>query len=713
LRERAKDDDLEERDGLMRAELLGIRVFGRHADGGGGLFDVVEIPFRPGLTAIAGPNGVGKSRLLRAVKIALGGRSLDSGTDLVRYEVHFRLNKSDAGLRAIEQHVAAILRDAPLRRRDDTTGNWEEDLPIAVAASVDYHFEELTGLFARAMTDLCAAPCLAYVHESYSGQTTLALALDRTAEAPALRAIGSYLDDLWRETSRDLDESEDDDYTIMYDPFPGAGAFFEVAAGDADPFDRSRLPIPLINLADASYTPSVRYDEHKYAWPIEALDLDVDTDVQERTRSLLRRFDTHGDIEKLGLPDEAEFGAGRHRHLSRVLNQLIAAERLLTQAPERFPANVSQLAAAISMSATQRYRELTGQSLILHCDLRGVSRWLADEPFSWTAFDTPTLTRISLDNLSDHQRRWATVSIYVAIRTITELWFKGTSLATSILVMDEPEAGTHRAGESLLAAGLRTLSTETTAGIFVSTHTPKIVKSAHHTLVVSRTSGGAVQANDLDPDAEKVVEALGLDIDDVLGWYSKILFVEGTHDEAVLDVLLHDEIARTRTLMIPLRGLKQRSQVADAKLLSVTTVPALFLIDGLGASASAGWEQVRLKAASGGADSAKALARKLFHGGELEARFLREVAPILADKHAFDRFQVAALTTSDICELLPANTGCSITSDPSLFMREASGQLRRSSTRSRMISMQSSPSSIHRHCHQPDDVASTKTSSKS
>src|SRR4051812_15911890 len=66
---------------VISARVVGVRLVGHRADGERvGPIDVVEVPLARGLTALAGVNGAGKTRVLQALEAALAGRTWDGGS---------------------------------------------------------------------------------------------------------------------------------------------------------------------------------------------------------------------------------------------------------------------------------------------------------------------------------------------------------------------------------------------------------------------------------------------------------------------------------------------------------------------------------------------------------------------------------------------------------------------------------------------------------
>jgi energy-coupling factor transporter ATP-binding protein EcfA2 len=223
------------------------------------------------------------------------------------------------------------------------------------------------------------------------------------------------------------------------------------------------------------------------------------------------------------------------------------------------------------------------------------------------------------------------------------------------LLIDEPEIGVHREAERRLANALRGVSEKFGINILIATHSPAMIAAAHGTYVVGRDRRtGYVTATPLSTDAAEVAAQVGLEVTDLLGWYRQILFVEGAHDEAILGVVLGDLILDTRTLVIPIKGVKSGAGLVDAALLDFTDAKIVILLDQVDDSLLTAFTETRGLICAGNNRGAQAAAKRAFGGGRYELKFLRSLVDHMIHPD-FDaaRVQVTGLAVHDVVELLP------------------------------------------------------------
>ena len=169
----------------------------------------------------------------------------------------------------------------------------------------------------------------------------------------------------------------------------------------------------------------------------------------------------------------------------------------------------------------------------------------------------------SLGKLSFAQQRW--------VRLALDLGFRGSRLVArlsnhyqerQLLIIDEPERGLHRVGESHLASGLVTYA-EDTGTALIATHSPSFLNlpSANVSLV-SDFRISHLAALELD-----ALDQLGLHPSDLLMTYKVFWLVEGQHEIAIFETLFGETLRNERIKLLPLRGAKSLSSVVDSTLL--------------------------------------------------------------------------------------------------------------------------------------------------
>ena len=218
----------------------------------------------------------------------------------------------------------------------------------------------------------------------------------------------------------------------------------------------------------------------------------------------------------------------------------------------------------------------------LRCELAHPNEWLSGPGLGWHALDPWRRSPLPLPSLSAAQRKWAEVSIRLALL--------GTQSAPTVLLLDEPEASLHRAAEHHLIAGLVRLAAEEQLAVIVATHSPVFLGHPAVTkLHVARSADGhaGVAALDAHLDEEQagisaVSAALGIGVGDLLQMVRCFLVVEGEHDYVVFDELFGPELRRSLIRIAPLRGARNLGAVINAQLLfDFTDAPICLVLDHL------------------------------------------------------------------------------------------------------------------------------------
>ena len=662
----------------MRAEVLGVRLIAANHQRSrrNGPIRVVEVPLTPGLTSLAGLNGAGKSRVLAGVAAALSGTPWGGG----KWQLLVRLTGGDSHNSDLEDFLSGFFAPPPMgfvlppdfetdpdavRRAADQqlaeyyaerADHWREWLRDVVLEGIRRTRPDGIGKpepFADAITQQAA-----FAITLDDGEPAVALALDRRTENPELRALLTTLDTAWQDVLAELRDQ------LAEEPPQSPGEFYEpigefgrewylnedpATSAWHPPYAGDRLPVPLHPLTDRHW--------RKAAWPIKTVDVDQATDVAALTHQWLSELLANEDdvLNVMSMQQEE----GGLSPLEAVRASEVRVEAHLDGVGRREPSKPNPVLSldVLAMSASRHYAALTGGELRLTCRLRPVATWLGPgESFEWLAVDPDADGLISINSLSRSQLRWARFAIAAALHQ-TDVQPSATTAEREWapwLFIDEPESGVHRAGERRLAAGLRELTDELGASIVIATHSPHMVSRSHAAKVVKRDADGNVAVDDLPAAAADVAATLGLEVTDLLGWYEQVLFVEGAHDEALIRAFLEEDLDQTRTLLVPIRGVKDAGQIVDARLLDFVDGPAIMLIDGLGTRAADSWKAIAGLALAGNRKAAHARARSDFSGHRHEERFLRECAErLLRDNTSMSRFTVQALGVDDIVELLP------------------------------------------------------------
>ena len=608
---------------------------------------MVEVPLTPGMVALAGLNGAGKSRILDGLRAAL---TYDLSYDGVWELVVKVVDGEDDG--SALTNIAKYWM-SPHEGQRSTDAAWRSDLAGAIADRIERYAQgsvDEPEAVAAAMAEQ-GVFVMTFANEEHLLEVKIAI--DRRSENPALVRLISQMDDAWEAL---VDSDDPYDYESL-------GAFgpddSHWGPESVNPVAADTLPIPISRLAvynpAEGWSPRPPWADDTAGKPFDVVTIEDATDVNSMTRELLSRLLVTQEDALTVLAQEQS----REAEWLDALKSMAArfSARVAHASETSAPSGLLEAIEELSLRAMAWFTKLTGQVAAVRCRLHPIHTWLGPgEGFAWEMLDPPTGHTVGLDDLSAFQGRWMRLAILIALREVSA----GTtdSIARSRdmrLFIDEPELGVHRAAERKLATALRDLGTRFGIHVVVATHSPAMISAAHLPCVVARDQSGYINVSPLPSEAVQVADALGLDVTDLLGWYQRILFVEGAHDEAVVKTLLADVLDSTRTLVIAIRGVKDAGKTVDARLLEFSDAPVVIMVDGLGPDARETWEHIRQLAGTGNLKSARELAKERYTGDSFEAKFLREVAELLLRTGSnLERFTIHALAAKDIIELLPA-----------------------------------------------------------
>lgn len=164
----------------------------------------------------------------------------------------------------------------------------------------------------------------------------------------------------------------------------------------------------------------------------------------------------------------------------------------------------------------------------------GETRFFMWSLLDWTAVE-PLGTRVHVSDLSDARRRWAAFAINLALSLREEM-----REHARLVVIDEPERGLHRTAERRLARGLERLGQDLGLTIVVATHSPafmRLPRASTHQL--RRDAAGHLEIDDLDLEAVDL-DPLGLDLSDRAQFLQALVLVPDELDAAALSGFLGD-----------------------------------------------------------------------------------------------------------------------------------------------------------------------------
>lgn len=278
--------------------------------------------------------------------------------------------------------------------------------------------------------------------------------------------------------------------------------------------------------------------------------------------------------------------------------------------------------------------------------------WLRAAAPRWEALDRASHAWVPLADLSSAQCRWANLAVDLALSE-TE-----AADRPIVVVLDEPEGALHRTAERHLVKGLKALSTALNgAAIIVATHSPEFLSDVGVRQVhVHRARDGLALASTVtvgvqgDLQGEISLDDLGLGRADALHLARVVLAVEGPHDEAVLEAIAAETIVETRSLLVRMHGAKHAPAILDAQILiTMTDAHILVVVDNIASRLLTPiWDALRSQADVGdqrGAQAQVDLLRKLPGG---EALWLSQLAERALALGRLDRLSLFGLGEPDI-----------------------------------------------------------------
>ncbi len=201
--------------------------------------------------------------------------------------------------------------------------------------------------------------------------------------------------------------------------------------------------------------------------------------------------------------------------------------------------------------------------------------WHNPSSFAIEIVDSYSGARRHLEDMGQGLRKWIEFSLILAmkglisglldggdsIEVIEELWFE-PSYSDIVLLIDEPEAHLHPAAQKSVARWL-SAKYQTFAQVFVATHSAEIVigcaRSEDCTVHQLRLFNGKPQLVKSSAPGEfsnqwAILEEFGIDQSEILMTARCWLFVEGVHDQIILETLCGDRLERAGICVIPLFG---------------------------------------------------------------------------------------------------------------------------------------------------------------
>ena len=278
---------------------------------------------------------------------------------------------------------------------------------------------------------------------------------------------------------------------------------------------------------------------------------------------------------------------------------------------------------------------------------------------------------LAFQDLSDTQRRWASFAIRLADKISSgqeklQSWTETNEeerneepfIFPLMLTADEPERGMSLLAQRHLSRGMNKLHRTYGLEFFVATHSPAIIEDPSTNLVrAERDVHLHLCLTEVDPAETEVFENLGIPPWEHPQLYRVFLFVEGAHDEAVIDALRGGELAQLRVKILPLRGAGKHlsSIAADADFLATHTLADfVILIDNVNSKPFRQALELMRSGATGD-DVDQYLQGHLTSTKSQEERTLHTLLVRLAESGRGDRLRgIVGLPVGDVIELLPS-----------------------------------------------------------
>lgn len=285
--------------------------------------------------------------------------------------------------------------------------------------------------------------------------------------------------------------------------------------------------------------------------------------------------------------------------------------------------------------------------------------WAFEPPGVWVAIDLPSGTEVDLRDLSRAEARWCS---FAAATAVTEMMVQRSGDVLGAVAFDEPETALHVRAERHLVRALKRLGMELSAPIVVATHSPEFLNDPEVRLThVARDGEGRTMCWEMTPAVRRQLtpDRLGLDPSDLLQSYRVFLLVEGEHDQVMLETLFENELEEARIKVLPFRGVLDAVTIADAAVLfEFTAADLVVVVDHIRVpELPQDWRRAQSAAKTSRESAVRHLKRLKDAGhpdrGTAEARVLYDLAERSLERGRADRVHLDALGQADIVDYLP------------------------------------------------------------
>jgi len=302
------------------------------------------------------------------------------------------------------------------------------------------------------------------------------------------------------------------------------------------------------------------------------------------------------------------------------------------------------------------YEEILGKRIGLEIEIGGPSEIHRGTHPRLMALDSATSNLVPLDRLSSTESRWAKAAFLFAwLRSLRLLIHLDYFASTCVILIDEPELGLAWGMQRQLSSGLVALSKSQRVPMIVATHSAALLDDlAVRTFRCSRSDTGGVGVDEVLPTDRDALRKLGVPISEELHLYKLVLVVEGRHEEVLLNEMFGELVSANRIKLLPIRGVRQlRLLAAGGDLLFRYLIAPFFLLT----------DRTRTEVATRALDAAKLgkdpaetrrAIEEAFDSPSDEEQVLRSLLTSAAESDRIDRIRgIHGFGKDDILHYLP------------------------------------------------------------
>jgi hypothetical protein len=599
----------------------------------------LTVPLERGLNVAYGRNGVGKTRLLQALRDTLTLRvSYWRVSEWTRYDPIVALYVQggwhiNAPYSSSPGDLAWVVPSVRGRPNDEREIEWQIISPasrrerLLTEVRRQLPWPNATGEEASTLLDLG----LYFVVPKDGGSVWLAGHPDtarftgRWLDAPAYEGDPARYPDYFYEGPPPLPE------TVGYGELPPGCGLPLARLGSLANLDPGSWDIVLVRPETEDL--AELYERNYWMPPAVISDADVE-DLDDLTRAQIA--DTLREQASSQTSFDFLTGAKGQASPPDVFASSGEPGRSATPTP-----GLHRYAEAISQRANE-WLTLFDDPPLLRLRIAPVDDWFAGSVLRWTASDPWSNDEIPITDLGWAHARWARFAILRALR--------GDRSRNALLIVDEPERGLHISAVRHLATNVSNLGDF----VVVGTHSKDLLDAQGVALHVTRDQRDLVAIAPLKirPVDEVQGWTLGIPRSDLMLLTRVVVCVEGPHDRAVIQALLSRELAEARAWVVPLGGTGELEQLVNSQFLfDFTDAMIMVVVD------NGSWEWVdgwmsKLRGRTEAQQRARLIGIENEAKTEEETKLVR-LAQAACNTGRLDRIALHPLESRDISDVLP------------------------------------------------------------